>query len=339
VRRGGMGVNSMGNHEPMQLAARITFGLCIVVALALTGAARVVAHGEVAPEPTLAIVLSTWTGDLLPWIGVVAATVGYLAAVRIVNRRHPATRVPGWRIVAWLGGVATIAVALVSALDVYADSLFAVHMVQHLLLAMVAPPLLAFGAPVTLALRVASPTLRRAVLLPLLHSRIVKAVSWPPVGWAFFAVVMWATHFSPIFNAALENEAVHSLEHLLYLVAGLLFWWPVIGADPVRWRLSPIGRMAYLAAQMPFNTAVGLAIYFAPTILYPHYASLGRNWGPDPLTDQQLAGIVMWGVGDVILLGALVLAVEAWLRADEKRSRRTRERAAQDVDQASPEGS
>jgi len=158
------------------------------------------------------------------------------------------------------------------------------------------------------------------------------------VGWTFFAVVMWATHFSPLYNAALENQALHSAEHLLYLIAGVLFWWPVIGADPIRWRLSPIARMAYLAAQMPFNTAVGLAIYYAPTILYPHYALLGRTWGPDPLTDQQVAGIVMWGLGDVILLGAVVLAIEAWLRADEKRSRRTRERATHDVERASVEG-
>ena len=149
---------------------------------------------------------------------------------------------------------------------------------------------------------------------------------------------MAATHFSPIFNAALEDEAVHVGEHLLYLAAGLLFWWPVIGADPVRWRLTPVARMFYLAAQMPFNTAVGLAIYFAPTILYPHYASLGRTWGPDPLIDQQLAGIVMWGAGDALLLGALVVAIEAWLRADERRSRRTRERARRNVDQASVEG-
>jgi putative copper resistance protein D len=280
------------------------------------------------PEPDLGIILSTWSDDPLPWIGIILATAGYLAAVRVVDRAHPATRVPRWRIGAWLAGVAVIAIGVVSAVDGYAESLFTVHMVQHLLLSMVAPPLLALGAPVTLALRASSARIRRTVLLPILHLRVVRAVSWPPVGWTLFAVVMWATHFSPLFNAALEDEALHSAEHLLYLVAGLLFWWPVIGADPIRWRLSPLGRMAYLAAQMPLNTAVGLAIYFAPSILYPHYASLGRTWGPDPLTDQQLAGIVMWGVGDVILLGALILSVEAWLRADEKRSRRTRGRAA-----------
>ena len=289
-------------------------------------------------EPDLGIILSTWSSDPLPWIGVVGAAALYLVAVRIVDRAHPANRVPRWRTAAWLAGVALFAVALVSAVDVYAGSLFSVHMVQHLLLALVAPPLLALGAPMTLALRAASPRVRRSLLLPVLHSWPVRAVSWPPVGWVLFAVAMWATHFTPLFNAALENHALHSMEHLIFLVAGVLFWWPVIAADPLRWRLSPIGRMAYLAAQMPFNTAVGLAIYFAPGILYPHYALLGRTWGPDPLTDQQLAGIVMWGLGDVILLGALVLAVEGWLRADEKRSRRTRERAAHDVERASVEG-
>lgn len=303
------------------------------------GARRRAADGQSwgVQQPNLAIVLSTWSPDPLPWIGIVVATVAYLAAVRVVNRHHPANRVPAWRIAAWLGGVAVVAIALVSAVHAYAGILFAVHMVQHLLLAMVAPPLLALGAPVTLALRVASPGVRRTALLPLLHSRLVRAVSWPPLGWAIFAVVMWATHFSPIFNAALENQTLHSAEHLVYLVAGVLFWWPVIGADPIRWRLSPIGRMVYLATQMPFNTAVGLAIYFAPAVLYPHYALLRRTWGPDPFTDQQLAGIVMWGIGDVILLGALVLAVAAWLRADEMHSRRAREQAARNVERASIE--
>ncbi|MGZ6299365.1 MAG: cytochrome c oxidase assembly protein, partial [Candidatus Limnocylindria bacterium] len=204
-------------------------------------------------QPSPAIVLSTWSPDPLLWIGIVVATVAYLAAVRVVNRHHPANMVPKWRIAAWLSGVAVVAVALVSAVHAYAGILFAVHMVQHLLLAMVAPPLLALGAPVTLALRVASPTVRRTALLPLLHSRVVRAISWPPFGWALFAIVMWATHFSPIFNAALENQAIHSGEHLLYLLAGVLFWWPVICADPSRWRLSPVGRMVYLASQMPFN--------------------------------------------------------------------------------------
>jgi len=321
----------------MHRAMRVAVGLCAGNVLTLAIASAALAHGGNAREPTLATILSAWSDDALPWIVVVVATVAYLAAVWIVDRGHPANRAPAWRIAAWLAGVMVIAIALVSAVDVYAESLFSVHMVQHLLLAMVAPPLLALGAPITLALRVSTPTIRRSVLLPFLHSRLARAISWPGVGWALFAVVMWATHFSPLFNAALENDALHSVEHLLYLAAGLLFWWPVIAADPIRWRLRPIARMVYLAAQMPVNSAVGLAIYFAPAVLYPHYATLGRTWGPDPFSDQQIAGILMWGAGDLIILSALVLAIAAWLKADEKRGRRARGRANPNVDQASVE--
>jgi cytochrome c oxidase assembly factor CtaG len=312
----------------MHRAMRVGISLTAGAAMACAAAGAASAHGDSAPEPTLGSILTSWAADPLPWLGIVVAIVGYLVMVRLVNRAHPRSPVPRGRIVAWLAGVAVIAVALVSAVDVYADSLFTVHMVQHLLLAMVAPPLLALGAPTTLMLRAATPSLRRSLLIPLLHSRLVTAVSWPPLGWIVLSVVMWATHFSPLFNAALENQLIHSLEHLLYLGAGLLFWWPVVGADPNRWRLGSIGRMAYLAAQMPVNTAVGLVILFAPGVLYPHYATLDRGWGPDPLTDQQAAGATMWGAGDVILLVALALAIAAWLRAEEKRSRRIERRAA-----------
>jgi putative copper resistance protein D len=312
----------------MHRAVRLGISLAGGAMLATLSVAAASAHGLVAPYPTLTAVLTSWAADPLPWIGVVAAGLGYLVAVRFVNRAHPSSPVPRWRTGAWLAGVATIGLALVSPIDVYADSVFGVHMVQHLLLAMVAPPLLALGAPTTLLLRAATPSLRRSLLLPLLHSRLVRAVSWPPLGWIVFSVVMWATHFTPLFNAAMEDQGLHSLEHLLYLTAGLLFWWPVVGADPSRWRLGSMGRMVYLGSQMPVNTAVGLVILFAPRVLYAHYATLNRSWGPDPLTDQQVAGIVMWGAGDVILLAALVLAAAAWLQADEKRSRRIEARAA-----------
>jgi cytochrome c oxidase assembly factor CtaG len=306
-------------------------------AVTLLAAQPVAAHGASAPEPTLLTIFTAWSGEPLPWIGIVIATVGYLLAVRAVNRAHPRNPVPRRHVVAWLAGVTVAGVALVSALDVYADSIFAVHMVQHLLLAMVAPPLLALGAPTTLALRASTPQIRRRILLPILHSRLVKAITWPPFAWTLFTVVMFATHFSPLFDAALENDLVHSFEHMLYLVSGLLFWWPVIGLDPARWRLRPAWRMVYLAAQMPPNSALGLIIYFAPNILYPHYATLGRSWGPDPLIDQQVAGLVMWGAGDIILLVALTLAISAWLRAAERQSRNEEERSARHESRAGAE--
>jgi len=251
----------------------------------------------------------------------VLAGLAYVAAAITVNSRKPRSPVRAWRGGAFLAGCAVVLIALESAVDIYAESLLSIHMVQHLLLAMVAPALFAVSAPVTLALRAASPGLRRGLLLPVLHSRLVGLVASPLVAWTTFTIVMFATHFSPLYDAALEDPPLHVVEHALFLVSGCLFWWPVAASDPIPRRLGYGGRMAYVALQMPVNATVGLAIYFAPSVLYAHYATLLRTWGPSALTDQQLGGALMWGAGDVLLLGAVPLVVAAWMRADERRSR------------------
>ncbi len=299
----------------------------VIVAAALAGLAVAAARPALAQDggvtpPTLASLLTSWSDDPLTWLGVLVGTIGYLAAVRLVNQRHPKSLVPRRRVVAWLAGMLALALALDSAIDIYASSLLSVHMVQHLLLAMVVPPLLALGAPVTLVLRLASPTVRRRVLLPMLHSRVSGVLAAPVVGWTVFTLVLAGSHFSPLFSAALDDPLVHMGEHLLYLGAGLLFWWPVVGADPTPRRFGYAGRVVYLGLQMPVHAVTGLAIYFAPQVLYPHYLNVERSWGPTPLADQQLAGALMWGAGDALLVVALVLTFQAWLRADERSARR-----------------
>lgn len=280
------------------------------------------AHGVGATAPSPLGAFTTWSFDPLVWIGIFVAGGAYLVGARRVNRANPRVPVARWRTFVWLAGLAVILVALSSAIDVYAGDLLTVHMVQHLLLAMVAPPLLALGAPITLALRIASPETRHRLILPVLHSKIVRVLASPLVAWPLFAVAMWLTHFSPLYNAALEDPAIHDAEHLLYLATGLLFWWPVVAADPIPHRMGYGTRLAYLGFQMPINAAVGLAIYFAPVVLYPHYATLVRTWGPDALTDQQIGGVLMWGAGDLLLLVAIPLVVVAWMRADVRRSAR-----------------
>jgi putative copper resistance protein D len=195
-------------------------------------------------------------------------------------------------------------------------------MVQHLLLAMVVPPLLALGAPVTLLLRASSRDVRRRFLLPILHSRPVRVLAHPIVAWLTFTAVMWISHFSPLFDAALEDEGVHAVEHALFLGAGFLFWWPIVAADPVPWRMGFGARLVYLGLSMPQNTFLGLALYSAESPLYRHYATLERTWGPDPLADQQLAGGLMWAIGDFLFIIPLVLLVAAWLQAEEAEGRR-----------------
>ena len=292
-------------------------------ALLATTTATALAHGSAAPAPTVPGALTTWVPDPLPWLMAIVAAGWYLLAVRRVNGARPRVPVPRWRVAAWLTGVAAILIALSSAIDVYAADLLTVHMAQHLLLAMVAPPLLALGAPVTLLLRDVSPETRHRVILPVLHSRLVRLVAAPPVAWALFTVVMWLTHFSPLYNAALEDPSLHVAEHMVYLASGLLFWWPVIAADPIPRRMGYGTRLAYIGLQMPVSAAVGLAIYFSPTVLYPHYATLARTWGPSALVDQQIGGVVMWGVGDLLMLGVVPLLVAAWMRADARRTIRS----------------
>ena len=117
--------------------------------------------------------------------------------------------------------------------------------------------------PITLLLQASTPEVRRRWILPVLHSTVVRRLSFPVVSWIVFAAVMWASHFSPLFDLALENPWAHRLEHALFLVAALLFWWPVIGPDPSPWKLKPSARILYAGLAMPQNTFLALAIYMA----------------------------------------------------------------------------
>ncbi|MFO1538831.1 MAG: cytochrome c oxidase assembly protein [Chloroflexota bacterium] len=300
------------------------------------------AHGPDPGPPGPWLLTGGWSFDPLIWLPVLLAGLGYHLARRKVDREHPGNPVPRFRSWCWMAGLVTLLVAIQSPIERYDTVLFSVHMVQHLLLAMVAAPLLLLGAPVTLLLRAATPELRRRVLLPILHARILRVLTHPLVTWSLFAIVLWGSHFTPLFDAALEDRGAHLLEHALYLSTALLFWYPVIGADPGPNRLPHGARVGYLALGMPFGTFLGLAIFSSTTVLYPHYATLGRTWGPTPLEDQALAGGLMWAGGDGVFLLALVLAVAAWLRSEEREARRIdaqldRERAAAASPPATPE--
>lgn len=302
-------------------AATSAAAATLVAALSVGSAATVQAHGASVGELTVGSAVTSWTFEPLAVGGLLAGTALYIGGLRRVDRAHPRNRVPRRRLWAWLAGTAAIAVALFSFLDVYAGQLFSVHMVQHLLLTMVAAPLLVIGAPVTLLLRAVSRRTRSRWLLPILESRLAHVVSHPVLGWTFLAGLMWAAHFSPLFDAALEDDGLHALEHGLFLVAGLLFWWPVVGTDPIPLRMGHGTRFGYVLLGMPQNSFLGLAIFSAPAVLFPHYATLGRNWGPTPLEDQQLAGGIMWAAGDMLFLVPLLYLIALWFRAEDEKGR------------------
>jgi putative copper resistance protein D len=285
-------------------------------------AGPVLAHGGVVPAapPDVTSLLFGWSGDPLVWLPAIAALALWWMGIRRVNAAHPGNPVPRMRTVSWTLGVIAILFALDSGIERYDTTLFWVHMIQHLLLTLVAPPLLLNAGPITLLLRASSAETRRRWIFPFLHARVIRAISFPVVAWILFAGVMWVSHFSPLFDAALENEWLHRLEHALYLGSALLFWWPAIGPDPSPWPLRPAAKVLYVGLQMPQNTFLALAVYMSAVPLYAHYLTTGRTWGPTPLEDQQMAGAIMWVGGDMAFLAVVILLVAAWMRDDERRT-------------------
>jgi cytochrome c oxidase assembly factor CtaG len=304
-----------------------------VAAPALAVPATVAAHGAVPAEPpSFAALVLGWSFDLTVVLPLGLAALGWLVLVRRVDRLHPGHPIPGRRTAAFLCGLAAIAVALLSGIERYDTTLFSVHMVQHLLLVLVAAPLIALAAPITQLLRAASPRVRNRFLLPILRSTAVGVLAHPIVAWVAFAVIMWGSHFSPLFDAALEDRGVHDLEHAAYLVSALLFWWPVVGLDPAPRRMGYPARVLYLLLQLPLNSFLGVAILFAQTPLYHHYATLGSPYGITPLADQQLAGGIMWLAGDIAFIGAVFAVISAWMRREQREAPAADRRA--DVERA-----
>jgi cytochrome c oxidase assembly factor CtaG len=289
------------------------------------------APGAEVPAPTLRRVLLGWSLDPLPSVLLVAAGVLYLAA----RRRLVAGGVawPVQRTACFLGGLGALALALLSPIEAYDTVLFSVHVAQHMLLTMVAAPLLALGAPITLALRATRGRARRR-MVAVLHSPPVRVLGHPLVAWVLFTVSLYGLYFSPLFDLSLRNRLVHDLVHLHFLAAGLLFWWPVVGIDPTRWRLPHIARLLFVFLMVPFHAFLGVAIMNSGRLLAPSLATFRRSWGPTPLADQQAGGAILWGAGDLVALGAVLGILVAWASYDQnvvavREDRRlARERAA-----------
>lgn len=249
-----------------------------------------------------------------------AGTVAlYGAGIRRYNRRHPSRPFPALRAAGFALGVASATVALGPPLDGLSVWFLSAHMAQHLLVMLVAAPLLLIGTPLRVARQSGVPALEAAAAF-LAHSRLITAVTWPPAAWAALAAVIAGSHFTPLYEAALEYPTVHALEHALYLVAALIFWYPVVGLDPSRWRLGHGLRVLYIASALPVQSLVGLAIFSSRHVLYPHYAVTAAVRGTSALVDQQTAGVIMWLGGGLPLIGAMLLTAAAWAAEDRRRA-------------------
>jgi len=280
------------------------------------------ADGPVAPHD----VWSAWTVE-----PVAAAGLGIVAAwyaIGLLRLRHgagPGRGLPRWAPWCFAAGLLSVALALFSPLDRLGEDLFAAHMVQHLVLMLVAAPLVALGAPLLPMLWALSPRARRAAggwwHRRLLARRTVGILASPAVAWALSvgSLVFW--HLPGPYRAALQHDALHALEHASFLATSALFWWIVLRPDGYR-RLHPGLAVLYVfTAGLP-NGLLGALLTFAGRPLYAGQSVGAALWGLTPLADQQLAGLIMWMPGGTVHLAAAAAFFVAWLRAEEARGLR-----------------
>jgi putative copper resistance protein D len=282
----------------------------------------VFAHGSPGGPPPLTTVRLLTEAEPVSWLAVVLvlAAAGYLYGVRRLHRRGD--RWPVQRTVAFLGpGLGGIAAVTVSGLAAYDTFLLSAHMLQHMVLSMVAPIFLALGAPVTLALRTLPRRPRRA-LLAVLHARPVTVLMAPLVAFAILVVNPFALYFTGLYRLSLENGLVHEWVHLHFVVTGCLFFWPLLGLDPLPGRWPYPGRVLLMLLMVPFHTVLGLTIMQSERLLAGDwYPSLGLAW-TDPVADQRLAGGILWSGGELVSVLVLGVLVAQWIRASEREARR-----------------
>ncbi len=258
---------------------------------------------------TWQLLVSTWDWEPSVLLGCAALAGGYLVLVRFRPARQA---------LYFAAGVLTLLLALISPLDGLGDTyLFSAHMLQHLLLILAVPPLLLLGIPAPLADRALS---RRWLRLA------EQILGNPFLAWLLGVGVVWLWHLPAMFDATLESESIHILEHISFLVTGVIFWWPIY-APLAKRRLSLAGTLAYLLPAGMASTLLGIILALAPRVIYAPYldpagtqatlALIRDGWGLSPIVDQQIAGLLMWVPGSLVYMGVALGAFIHWMGAPE----------------------
>ena len=251
-----------------------------------------------------------WSWSLHPSVIIGTGLLGalYFYGIGPLRRRHgwpPAS--PG-QIVSFSASLAVLLLALNGPMHDLSDYyLFSMHMVQHLLLTLVFPPLLLAGIPEWLL----RPLLSQGSVL-----RIARLLTRPWVAAALFSASIAVWHLIPFYDLMMRSHEVHITTHLMFMVTATLMWWPVMGPAPEVPRLPTGPAMLYLfLVGIPMQIVAAL-ITFSDEILYPWYVSAPRTWGLSPLDDQQLGGLLMWIPGNLYIFAAIGVLFFRWAKEE-----------------------
>ena len=257
--------------------------------------------------------LTQWNWEPSIVIGTALIIGLYLYAVGPLRKKyHLAEHVKKAQVFSFLLGMSIMFLALVSPLDELGDSyLFSAHMLQHLCITIVGPPLLLIGIPGWLV----DPLLRKPVIF-----RIAKVLTFPALAFFLYNFDFWLWHAPPLYNATLENQNIHILEHLTFIVFGVIYWWPVFSPSALLPRLSIGGQVLYLFLSGMPTVALGAGLTFLPP-LYAPYLAAPRVWGLSPAADQQLGGLIMWVPGNIVYIVIVSILFIRWMQGQEVKQR------------------
>ena len=279
----------------------------------------------VLPRFTVGRVFTDWGIDPVPFVLAVWVAGVYLVGVAALRRRGD--RWPVGRTLSFVVlGMGSFVFATASGLARYDTTLLSVHMVQHMVLSMVVPLSLALGAPITLALRTL-PSRPRSWLLVVLHSRVARVLSFPPLTFALYVVSPWALYYTSWYDASLSSAYVHEMMHVHLVAVGALFFWPLMGIDPLPGRVGYPFRVLLTVMTLPFHAFLGVTIMGQTRLIgEEHYLALREgpmgSWLPPALEDQHTAGGILWATGDLIGLVFFAVLFVQWVRSSMKEAAR-----------------
>lgn len=286
------------------------------------------------PAPTALAWISLWRLEIITATAIAAAALVYVVWVVRLRRRGDAW--PWHRTASWLAGLALLVWVTQSGPTIYGMVTFSAHMLEHMLLVMVVPVALTFGAPVTLALR-ALPPRKDGSRGPREWIRAIVESGWmrfwanPIVAAVSFAGFLVVFYYTPLFEFALRNHVGHLWMVLHFTIVGYLFVNALVGVDPGPSRPGYALRIVLLFATMAFHAFFGVAIMMSTVLLAPRWFGLmGRDWGPDAITDQQYGGQIAWGIGELPVVLLAIGIIVAWRNADTREGRRRDRQADRD---------
>ena len=289
------------------------------------------------PVPEFPEVLLTFAVEPIPIYLIFAGGVAYWLLVRQtiphmqkrkvnqsanILRNQLAVLVTRRQIICFYIGLVTILFTVFGPIAAYDSTFLSLHMVQHFVLITIAPPLLLYGAPMTVLMVALGPLKRQRYILPVLHSPLFRLVTHPLLGIALFIAVPTFWYVTPAFAASLTSAPLHFIGYAIFLFAGVHYWWPIVGNNPTRWTLSYPVRLFYVLALVPIHAFLGLLFHEPDNVIYHQFHFIPRTWGPSPLLDQQIAGAFMFIFGEALGLIVVMLVAFQWGRYEDRIGKR-----------------